>query len=54
MNFHGIIFETGDIEKEVRELKTKGIETSKIDDTPWDRFTQLKDPDGNGLTYHQN
>jgi predicted enzyme related to lactoylglutathione lyase len=53
MNFHGIIFETDDIEKEIGELKTKGIETTKIDNTPWGKFTQLKDPDGNGLTFHQ-
>ena len=53
MNFQGIILETEDIEKEVRELKGKGIETAKIDDTPWGRFAQLKDLDGNGLTLHQ-
>ena len=53
MNFHGVILETDDIDKEVRELKSRGIESSKIDDTPWGRFAQLKDPDGNGLTLHQ-
>ena len=34
MSFHGIIFETDDIEKEIGELKIKGIETTKIDNTP--------------------
>jgi len=53
MSFHGIIFETDDIEKETGELRTKGVETTKIDNTPWGKFTQLKDPDGNGLTFHQ-
>ena len=52
-NFHGIIFETADIEKEVQELKAKVIETGKIDDTPWGKFAWLKDPDGNGLCLHQ-
>jgi len=51
--FHGVIFETADIEKEVNELKAKGIEVGKIDDTPWGRFAWLKDPDGNGLCLHQ-
>ena len=36
-----------------RELKAKGIEVGKIDDTPWGRFAWLKDLDGNGLCLHQ-
>ena len=53
MHFHGIIMETDDIEKDVRELKTKGIEVGKIDEQPWGRFAWMKDPDGNGLCLHQ-
>jgi len=53
LKFHGIIFETTDIEKEIQELKTKDIEVGKIDNTPWGRFAWLKDPDGNGLCLHQ-
>ena len=52
-NFQGIIFETNDIEQEIRELRQKGLETGKIDDTPWGRFAWLKDPDGNSLCLHQ-
>lgn len=52
-DFHGLIFETDDIEKEIDELKTKGIELGKIDNTPWGRFAWMKDPDGNGLCLHQ-
>src|SRR6185295_1555422 len=51
--FHGIICETDDIEKEIKELKTKGIEVGKIDNTPWGRFAWLKDLDGNSLCLHQ-
>ena len=51
--FHGIICVTGDIEKEATELKAKGIEVGKIDDTPWGKFAWLKDLDGNGLCLHQ-
>jgi catechol 2,3-dioxygenase-like lactoylglutathione lyase family enzyme len=51
--FHGIIFETDDIEKEIKALKAKGVEVGKTDDTPWGKFAWLKDPDGNGLCLHQ-
>jgi catechol 2,3-dioxygenase-like lactoylglutathione lyase family enzyme len=52
-SFQGIIYETDDIEKEIAELKTKGIEVGKIDDTPWGKFAWLKDLDGNSLCLHQ-
>lgn len=32
-SFQGIIFETDDIETEIKGLKTKGVEVGKIDDT---------------------
>src|SRR5688572_21872481 len=51
--FQGIIFETDNIEEEARELKTKGIEVGKIDDTPWGKFAWLKDLDGNSLCLRQ-
>jgi catechol 2,3-dioxygenase-like lactoylglutathione lyase family enzyme len=47
--FQAIICETDSIEKEVAALKEKGIETGKIDKTPWGKFSWLKDPDGNSL-----
>jgi catechol 2,3-dioxygenase-like lactoylglutathione lyase family enzyme len=52
-SFQGIIYETDNIEKEIAELKTKGIEVGKIDDTPWGKFAWLKDLDGNSLCLHQ-
>jgi len=52
--FQGIIFETNDIEKKIGELKAQGIESGKIDDTPWGKFAWLKDLDGNALCLHQN
>ena len=51
--FQALICETNDIEGEIRQLKTRGIEVGKIDDTPWGRFAWLKDPDGNSLCLHQ-
>ena len=52
-DFHGIICETEDIEKEISNLTRKGIEVGSIDDTPWGRFAWLKDLDGNGLCLHE-
>src|SRR6476469_2428913 len=46
-SFQGIICQTDNIEKEVRELEEKGIQVGKIDDTPWGKFAWLKDLDGN-------
>ena len=51
--FQGIICETNDIEKEIGELKTKGIEVGKIDNTPYGKFAWLKDLDENSLCLHQ-
>ena len=51
--FQAIICETDDIEKEVKDLKTKGIEAGEIDDTPWGRFAWLNDLDGNSLCLRQ-
>lgn len=53
MKFNGIICETDDIEKEIEQLKAKGIEVGKIDDQPWGRFAWMKDPDGNGWCLHE-
>lgn len=52
-SFPGIICETDGIEKEIKELKSKGIEVGKIDTTPWGRFAWFKDLDGNRLCLHQ-
>ena len=52
-SMQGLVCGTDDIEKEVEELKGKGIEIAKIDPTPWGRFANIKDPDGNLLILHQ-
>ena len=51
--FHGIICETSDIEAEIEQLNTKGIQVGKIDETPWGKFAWLKDLDGNSLCLHE-
>jgi len=47
--FHAMICETEDIEKEIEELKGKGIEVGKVDPTPFGKFAWTKDLDGNGI-----
>lgn len=51
--FQGIICETENIVNEIKELKTKGIEVGKIDNTPYGKFAWLKDLDGNSLCLRQ-
>jgi len=60
----GIIIETDNIERDVKELQKQGItmgmielkgfSDGKIADTPWGRFIHFSDPDGNGLSLHQH
>jgi catechol 2,3-dioxygenase-like lactoylglutathione lyase family enzyme len=53
-SFSGIICDVDNIEKEIQELITKGIEVGKIDQTPWGKFAWLKDLDGNSLCLRQS
>jgi catechol 2,3-dioxygenase-like lactoylglutathione lyase family enzyme len=50
----GFVIKTDDVEKDKQEFTEKGIETGKIDQTPWGKFLSVKDPDGNSLSFHQN
>ena len=49
----GNVLATDDIEGMVAELRAKGVEVGKIDETPWGRFAGFKDPDGNGWMLHE-
>ena len=51
--FPGIICETENIEKEIEQLNSKGIEVGKIDKTPWGKFAWLSDLDGNSWCLHE-
>lgn len=52
-SMQGLVIETEDIEKERNGLLSKGITVSAVDNTPWGKFASFEDPDGNGLTLHQ-
>ena len=51
-SLRGFVIGSADIETEVEELKTKGIEAGAIDKTPWGKFATIKDPDGNHISLH--
>ena len=49
----GLVLHVDDIEKEVADLKAKGIAVNNIDPTPWGKFADFKDPDGNGMIFRE-
>jgi catechol 2,3-dioxygenase-like lactoylglutathione lyase family enzyme len=49
----GFVIKTEDIKQEKEELTAKGIETGKVDETPWGKFLKAIDPDGNEISFHQ-
>jgi catechol 2,3-dioxygenase-like lactoylglutathione lyase family enzyme len=51
---NGFVIKTENVEDDIKELAAKGIETGKIDNTPWGKFLSVKDPDGNVLSLHES
>ena len=49
----GMTITTDDIDADIARLNKNGITTGKIDDTPWGKFSSIKDPDGNIWNLHQ-
>ena len=52
-SMQGLVLRTDDLEKEVRNLQDYGVRTSKIETAPLGKFVSFKDPDGNGLSFHE-
>lgn len=48
----GLVIKTNDLDKDIADLKAKGLEVGNVDTTPWGRFATVKDPDGNALSLH--
>jgi predicted enzyme related to lactoylglutathione lyase len=48
----GFVIKTDDLDKEIEELRAKGLEVDDAEKTPWGRFATVKDPDGNALSLH--
>jgi catechol 2,3-dioxygenase-like lactoylglutathione lyase family enzyme len=49
----GLVIRSNDIEKDVEELRAKGVTIDKIDPTPWGKFATFHDPDGNSMILRQ-
>src|ERR1700743_2632936 len=49
----GLIIKTDDIAAEIKSFNEKGIEVGEIGETPWGKFAEIKDPDGNRLSLHE-
>lgn len=52
-SLQGVLIDTDDIEKDVELLKAKGVNIAPVDNTPWGKFANFSDPDGNGWSLHQ-
>ncbi len=48
----GLVIKTDDLDKDIADLKAKGLEVGNVDTTPWGRFATVKDLDGNALSLH--
>lgn len=49
----GLQLVVSDIEAARKELQSRGVEVSEVDDQPWGRFVYFSDPDGNPWAVQQ-
>ena len=49
----GLVQRVGDIEAKRAELLERGVGVEEIYETPWGRFANFRDPDGNGWALRQ-
>jgi catechol 2,3-dioxygenase-like lactoylglutathione lyase family enzyme len=49
----GLVLRTDDLDSELRNLHDNGISTSKVEQAAHGKFLSFRDPDGNGLSFHQ-
>jgi len=47
-SIHGLIIKVDDIEAKHKELSSMGVKIDPIFNTPWGKFANFKDQDGNG------
>jgi predicted enzyme related to lactoylglutathione lyase len=52
-SMQGLVLKTEDIAAEVEALEAKGVKVAPIDQTPWGKFAEITDPDGNTMTLHE-
>jgi catechol 2,3-dioxygenase-like lactoylglutathione lyase family enzyme len=49
----GVMLNVTDIDRDHKDLSTRGLELTEIQQQPWGRFAMFKDPDGNGWILRQ-
>lgn len=52
-SLQGLVLRTDNLEEELRNLETHRIKTSKVEHAPQGKFVSFRDPDGNGLSFHE-
>ena len=52
-SIRGYVIHVDSVDDEIKGLNAKGIETGKIDETPWGKFVSVTDPDGNAWSLHE-
>ena len=49
----GVMLNVTDIDKDYKELASRGLELTEIKQEPWGRYSMFNDPDGNGWILRQ-
>jgi predicted enzyme related to lactoylglutathione lyase len=52
-SIHGLILNVEDIRKKWQEIRDQDIDIDSIFNTPWGKFANFKDPDGNGWSLRE-
>jgi predicted enzyme related to lactoylglutathione lyase len=52
-SMQGMVLKTEGIAAEIKALEAKGVKVAPIDETPWGKFAEITDPDGNSMTLHE-
>jgi len=50
----GFVIKTDSLESDIKKLTGDGVQVGQIENTPWGRFAQVKDPDGNAMSLHES
>jgi len=53
-SLRGLMIWTDDVDGEYQRLKAVGVDIDEIKSAPWDRYSTLRDSEGNGLIIQQN
>ena len=51
-SIRGLVIKTDDLDADIKDLTEKGVELGEVENTPWGKFLNIKDPDGNVMSLH--